>query len=100
MHPRSLMVPPGIPEFAMRERRLAPGRVTVRGRAWSGLAEIERVELSADGGESWSDARLAPPRAPWAWRAGGGDWGAEPRAPQLCCPATGAAGDRAPPRPP
>jgi DMSO/TMAO reductase YedYZ molybdopterin-dependent catalytic subunit len=96
MHPRSLMVPPGIPEFATRERRLAPGRVTVRGRAWSGLAEIERVELSADGGQRWSDARLGPSRSPWAWRAWESDWDAEPGAHELCCRATDAAGNAQP----
>src|SRR5690242_8120127 len=30
MLPRSLLVPPGIPDFATRERRVAPGCVTVR----------------------------------------------------------------------
>ena len=50
MRPRSLLTPPGIPESNSRERRLEPGPVTVRGRAWSGLAEIARVEVSADGG--------------------------------------------------
>ena len=34
--PRSLMVPPGIPDFLTRERTLRAGPCTVRGRAWSG----------------------------------------------------------------
>src|SRR4051812_14971580 len=34
MHPRSLMVPPGVPEFMTRERHLEPGAVTLTGRAW------------------------------------------------------------------
>ena len=37
MLPRSLMIPPGIPDFATRERTLEPGPCTVRGRAWSGV---------------------------------------------------------------
>ena len=58
MVPRSLMVPPGIPDFATRDRVLEPGPCTVRGRAWSGFGPIERVEVSVDGGETWGDARL------------------------------------------
>ena len=33
-----------------RERRLTAGRVTLRGRAWSGQAPVERVHVSDDGG--------------------------------------------------
>ena len=29
-----------------------------RGRAWSGWAPIERVEVSTDGGATWADAEL------------------------------------------
>ena len=88
MRPRSLLIPPGIPDSQPRERRLAPGPVTVRGRAWSGVAEIARVEVSADGGASWSDARLAPAASPWAWRAWEWDWDAPPGEHELCCRAT------------
>ena len=96
MAPRSLMVPPGVPEFATRERRVEPGRVTVRGRAWSGRAEIARVEVSADGGATWSDARLLPARSRWAWRAWEWEWDAEPGEHELCCRATDAAGKAQP----
>src|SRR3954452_13244280 len=57
MEPRALMVPPGIPNFADRERLLKLGPTTIRGRAWSGHGAVERVEVSDDGGESWADAR-------------------------------------------
>ena len=69
MLPRSLMVPPGVPDFMTRERHLEPGPVELRGRAWSGQGEIERVEVSTDGGASFSrrraraPARAAPPGA-------------------------------------
>src|SRR5689334_11460509 len=68
MLPRSLMVPPGVPDFMTRERYLEPGSVTLAGRAWSGFGEIERVEVSTDGGESFGDAELAPPLGAAAWR--------------------------------
>jgi DMSO/TMAO reductase YedYZ molybdopterin-dependent catalytic subunit len=93
MQPRSLMIPPGVPEYATRERRLGPGRVALRGRAWSGLGEIVRVEVSTDGAASWSDARLAPAVSPWAWRAWEWEWDAQPGDYELCCRAGDAAGN-------
>src|SRR3954469_8462851 len=45
MLPRSLLVPPGIPDFLSRERRVTAGLGTLRGRAWSGQAPVERVEV-------------------------------------------------------
>jgi DMSO/TMAO reductase YedYZ molybdopterin-dependent catalytic subunit len=96
MQPRSLMVPPGVPEFATRERCLEPGPVTVCGRAWSGLGEIARVEASADGGASWSEARLGAAASRWAWRAWEWEWDARPGTYELCCRATDAEGNTQP----
>jgi DMSO/TMAO reductase YedYZ molybdopterin-dependent catalytic subunit len=101
MLPRSLMVPPGIPDFATRERIVEPGSCTVRGRAWSGLGSVERVEVSADGGASWSDARLGRQPSRWSWRSWEWDW--EPRDPgrhELCCRATDSARNEQPPEAP
>ena len=47
---------------------LAPGAVTVRGWAFAGERRIERVDLSTDGGRTWSTAELEPERSRWAWR--------------------------------
>jgi DMSO/TMAO reductase YedYZ molybdopterin-dependent catalytic subunit len=98
MAPRSLMIPPGIPDFATRERIVEVGPHVVRGRAWSGLGAVESVELSADGGASWSAARLAPPGSSrWAWRAWEWDWDAsEPGEFELCCRAGDDAGNTQP----
>ena len=57
MLPRALMVPPGIPDFASRDRTVV-GPCTIDGRAWSGWGAIERVDLSTDGGERWQPATL------------------------------------------
>lgn len=97
MVPRSLMVPPGIPDFATRERTLALGPCTVRGRAWSGFGAVERVEVSDDAGATWSDARLGAQPSPWAWRGWEWDWDpGEPGDYELCCRATDAAGNTQP----
>jgi sulfane dehydrogenase subunit SoxC len=100
MQPRSLLIPPGIPDSGSRARTLVPGPVSVRGRAWSGQAEIVRVEASADGGATWSDARLAPSGPRYAWRAWEWDWDAQPGEHELCCRASDGAGNVQPIEPP
>lgn len=63
-HPSALMTMQG------------PGFYEISGLAWSGAGRITRVEVSADGGQSWADAELAGPvlsraltrfRIPWVW---------------------------------
>jgi sulfane dehydrogenase subunit SoxC len=100
MLPRSLMIPPGVPEFLTRERRLEPGPVTLRGRAWSGQGAIDRVEVSTDGGTTFDAAVLDPPVGPYAWRGWGFDWYAEPGEHELCSRATDTAGHTQPLEPP
>lgn len=55
----------------------SPGIYQISGLAWSGQGKITRVEISADGGETWTDAELHGPildRAftrfslPWHWQ--------------------------------
>ena len=58
MVPRSLMVPPGIPDFFTRGRTLPVGECELTGRAWSGIAPIVAVEVSTDGGATWQLADL------------------------------------------
>jgi DMSO/TMAO reductase YedYZ molybdopterin-dependent catalytic subunit len=93
MLPRSLLVPPGIPDFLTRTRRVAPGRHVLEGRAWSGQGEITRVEVSADGAQTWADATLGSAPSPYAWRGWTYEWDAQPGAHELCPRATDAAGN-------
>jgi DMSO/TMAO reductase YedYZ molybdopterin-dependent catalytic subunit len=91
--PRSLMVPPGIPEFLTRTRFVQPGTCSLEGRAWSGWAPVTRVELSDDGGETWSEATLDEPLSDFAWRRWTYEWDAAPGEHELCCRATDEAGN-------
>ena len=93
MLPRALMAPPGIPDFGTRARFLNAGPCTLAGRAWSGFAPVERVEVSADGGESWENAVLDKPLAEFAWRGWSHGWDARPGEHELCCRATDGAGN-------
>ncbi|MDX6480684.1 MAG: hypothetical protein QOG85_1194 [Gaiellaceae bacterium] len=99
MLPRSLLIPPGIPDFLSRDRHLSPGRVTLEGRAWSGEAPVERVEISDDGGATWAEAELDPPLGKYAWRGFTFPWDATPGEHELCCRATDGAGNVQPPEP-
>jgi DMSO/TMAO reductase YedYZ molybdopterin-dependent catalytic subunit len=43
------------------ENHLDDGRIEVAGLAYAGTRGIERVEVSTDGGETWTDAQLSEP---------------------------------------
>jgi DMSO/TMAO reductase YedYZ molybdopterin-dependent catalytic subunit len=94
MEPRSLMIPPGIPDFLTRRRTVAMDPSVLRGRAWSGWAPIALVEVSTDGGRSWEAAELAGDAAsPWAWESWTYRW--EPPGPgeyEVCSRAVDRAG--------
>ncbi len=77
--PRALVIPPGFPDFMSRTRIVAAGAILLAGRAWSGRAPVEWVEVSTDGGRSWARAELAPAGAHrWAWRRWTHPWRVAP----------------------
>jgi sulfane dehydrogenase subunit SoxC len=90
IEPRSLMVPPGIPDFMTRRRFLPPGPVRLEGRAWSGWAPIERVEVGVDG--VWADAQTGEPPGPAAWTPWWFEWDAGEGEHELCVRAHDASG--------
>jgi sulfane dehydrogenase subunit SoxC len=100
MLPRSLMVPPGVPDFMTRNRHVGPGPVTLRGRAWSGYGGIERVEVSTDGGTTFNAAVLDPEQGAHAWRGWSFDWEAAPGEHEISSRATDTAGNTQPLEPP
>jgi sulfane dehydrogenase subunit SoxC len=98
IYPRSLMVPPGIPDFMSRERTVPRGPCAIEGRAWSGQAPIAAVEVSVDNGATWRAAELEPPElGEWAWRRFSYEWHAdEPGRHVLACRARDEAGNEQP----
>jgi sulfane dehydrogenase subunit SoxC len=100
MLPRSLMVPPGVPDFMTRTRHVEPGPVTLIGRAWSGQAPIERVEVSTDGGATFNAAVLEPSLGPHAWRGWSFEWQATEGEHVLSSRATDSSGNTQPLDPP
>ena len=95
--PRSLTIPPGIPDFFTRERFLDAAFCMLEGRAWSGWGPIERVEVSLDGGATWDDAELGEQVGERAWRGWSYAWGSPtPGSHVICSRATDAAGNAQP----
>ncbi len=101
MLPRALMIPPGIPGFPARTRTVDPGDCVLEGRAWSGLAPVRSVEVSTDGGATWSPAELDRDLdSPFAWCRWHFSWRPEgPGEVELCCRARDEAGNEQPLRP-
>jgi DMSO/TMAO reductase YedYZ molybdopterin-dependent catalytic subunit len=100
IEPRSLLAPPGIPDFMTRRRFLAPGRRRLEGRAWSGWGPIERVDISTDGGETWHVATVGDPPGLAAWAPFEFDWDATEGEHVLCARAHDATGRSQPDAPP
>jgi sulfane dehydrogenase subunit SoxC len=99
--PRALMAPPGIPEFATRDRYVPLETCELSGRAWSGHGPVTRVEVSTDGGRTWADAEVGPAPSAYAWHPWSFSW--DPPVPgeyEVRCRATDAAGNVQPDDPP
>jgi DMSO/TMAO reductase YedYZ molybdopterin-dependent catalytic subunit len=52
----------------------ANGNYSIKGAAWSGAAEITKVEISLDGGNSWREAALEGESQKNAWRLWRLEW--------------------------
>ena len=93
MRVKSLLIPPGIPDFYTRSRLVDRGPTTIYGRAWSGARRADHA------GRAWRRRRVAG-RASWsrakgkyAWRGWSAVWQAEPGEHELACRATDADGN-------
>jgi sulfane dehydrogenase subunit SoxC len=93
---RALMIPPGIPDFLTRTRLLKAGAVKLTGKAWVGRSDIARVDVSLDGGQSWSPAQLGQKIAVHAWREWEFEWQAATGSYTLCVRATDNKGNQQP----
>ena len=61
MAPRAVIAMPG------DGSTVPPGPAIIRGYAWSGRTTVDRVDVSVDGGATWSRATLGPANG-YAWR--------------------------------
>lgn len=98
MRVKSLMVPPGIPDWATRLRHLQPGPVEIIGRAWSGNG-IPIATVEFNDGTGWQTANLTHSDNSYAWSKWSIEWHATPGEHVLSCRATDANGDTQPLKP-
>ena len=57
------------------DRRAVRGEHTwVAGIAWAGVRGIDKVEVSTDGGETWSEALLKDAMGPYSWNLWAYEW--------------------------
>ena len=84
---KSLIVPPGVPDFVTRDRCLKAGKVRIEGRAWSGAGKnIAEIELGING--NWEKAKILKKVDKYAWTKWIFDWDAKPGQYILQCRAT------------
>jgi DMSO/TMAO reductase YedYZ molybdopterin-dependent catalytic subunit len=100
IEPRALMAPPGIPDFMSRRRFVDAGPTVLEGRAWSGWAPIESVEVSTDDGATWQAATVGVAAGPHSWTPWRLAWDAEPGEHVLACRARDESGRAQPDAPP
>jgi DMSO/TMAO reductase YedYZ molybdopterin-dependent catalytic subunit len=99
MRVKSLMVPPGIPDWYARHRTVEAGLVELTGRAWcGGGVAVAKVSIGVDG--VWSEAVLDRPQGRYAWIGWRYLWDASPGEHVLACRATDANGETQPLDPP
>ncbi len=96
---KSLLIPPGIPDWSSRKRLVQPGLVALTGRAWSGSGvPIVKVEWCCD--DQWHTASLETSDNKYAWSKWAADWQATVGKHTLSCRATDAEGKTQPLTPP
>jgi sulfite oxidase len=58
--------------------KVRAGAVRISGAAWAGETDIEKVDVSVDGGNSWQPAQLGADHARFAWRLWSFAWTPKP----------------------
>lgn len=68
MKPMTVLGPKSIIASLDQGQILSPGRHEIIGVAFSGEAQVEKLEITTDGGKSWRQAELEGPRTPYGFR--------------------------------
>jgi DMSO/TMAO reductase YedYZ molybdopterin-dependent catalytic subunit len=92
--PIAEMVTRSLFAFPLGGEKVAAGKaVEVNGLAWDGGKGIATVEVSADGGKTWNQAKLDPELGPYAWRRWRYPWTPAAGKHALMCRATSTSGE-------
>ena len=71
---------------------MGQGTTRIAGAAWSGEVPLSKVEVSTDGGRSWTIARLTSSNGRWGWQTWDFAWNATPGTYRIMSRATDANG--------
>lgn len=105
---RSLMIPPGLPDYFTRQRVVEAGEIALQGRAWCGGGiGVEQVDIAiqsldpatAEASNSdlqWVPATLGPAPDRFSWHSWHYSWQAQPGHYRLYCRARDVAGEQQP----
>jgi len=96
---KSLMIPPGVPDWSTRKRFVSAGVVDLVGRAWSGDG-VPIVEVEVEVAGEWRKAKLSEKKDRYAWQKWTFSWQAEPGEYILRCRASDMNGNIQPLDPP
>ncbi|HWG47123.1 MAG TPA: sulfite oxidase [Gemmataceae bacterium] len=77
---RDIQVKSEIARPILNEVVPAKSKYRVFGAAWAGELEIAKVEVSADGGKTWTEAKLLGKSGPYTWRFWEHEWPTPERA--------------------
>jgi DMSO/TMAO reductase YedYZ molybdopterin-dependent catalytic subunit len=75
-----MQVKSAIARPAFHERITAGNPYRVYGAAWAGESQVDKVEVSTNGGSSWKPAKLLDTPAPFAWQRWEYEWQVPPGA--------------------
>ena len=96
---KSVLIPPGLPDWSSRKRLVKPQVIPLTGRAWSGNGvPIKKVEWSCN--NEWYPATLEPAKGKYAWCKWTANWQPDVGKYILSCRATDADGNVQPLTPP
>jgi DMSO/TMAO reductase YedYZ molybdopterin-dependent catalytic subunit len=98
-HPVTALSVKSVIAAPLEGARVKSGKVSVHGAAWAGEADIVKVEVSSDGGASWTPVSLGRGRARYAWRLWSHEWKAKPGEYEILSRATDSQGRTQPASP-
>jgi DMSO/TMAO reductase YedYZ molybdopterin-dependent catalytic subunit len=83
-------------EYPPKDAKLVAAVQAISGHAWTGDGVIRRVDVSVDGGKSWSATKLETAPRPFTWARWSYSWQARPGEHILMSRAEDSAGNRQP----
>jgi DMSO/TMAO reductase YedYZ molybdopterin-dependent catalytic subunit len=76
-HPVTALTVKSVISGPVEGSNVKAGKIAIHGAAWAGEADVAKVEISTDGGGTWTPATLGQEKAHYAWRLWRYEWKAK-----------------------